>query len=141
MAELVRNDPVVFHFRIGERGPKTQAKGGATVVFRPDRKQFGIALCCSKDRYNRKIGSQIAHSRASLDVWDENPNSRPRRFTPRVISNGSLEFNDVREQARILALNAASAVGNEDVQTAIVVETERRLMKPCSCGKKKKCSK
>ena len=104
--KLTTNDPVVFHFRLG-KGKETQPKAGATVVFLPDQMQFGIALCCCKDRYNKRWGRMIATARA------RNPKStRNHRFDSSPDYEGSLEFDEVKHEAHRLAQLATFKVDN-----------------------------
>ena len=106
--KLVRNDPVVFHFRFGT-GTATNPKAGATVVFSPEARKFGIALCCQKDRYVRQIGIRIATQRA---ISESKPNSR-RRFDHSIPYSGELELEPVRIQAKIIVKEAAARVNND----------------------------
>ena len=108
MALITRNDPVVFHFRVGGRGKETAPKAGATVVFLPDKMRFGISLCCDKDRYNKRWGRKIATARAQ----NENSRITNRRFDSSPDYDGELVFEQVKIQARSLAIAAASAVEN-----------------------------
>jgi len=104
---LTRNDPVVFHFRIG-KGREMKPKAGATVVFLPEERRFGLAMCCSKDRYSRRWGRKIATARA------KNPKSRitNKRFDSTVEYKGDLEMDRIKTAACQMVWHAADAVRN-----------------------------
>jgi len=105
MSQITRNDPLVFHLRIKNK-ETVAAKGGATIVFLPEFKRFGIALCCDKDRYDKRVGRNKAQSRASgnQDIH--------RRFNLAPQYDGEMEFASIRAAALTLANRACAAVGN-----------------------------
>ncbi len=129
--ELTRNEPIVFHFRLGE-GKETQPKTGATVVFLPEEKKMGIALCCAKDRYSRQWGRKIATLRAKIG---EQSRIRNRRFNSTKSYTGSLEYESIKEAALTFARDSAGMVANpmffdmldEDIKptAAVIAERER----------------
>jgi len=106
MSKLNRNE--VFHFRLGQ-GKETQAKAGATVVFSLEKKRFGIALCCEKDRYCKMWGRKIATHRAETG---EKSRIRASRFNSAPEYKGELEFEQVRQEAERVVLLAAINVDN-----------------------------
>ncbi len=120
MSELKRSDPVVFHFRLTDyrqnqfpplpepvRASSTQPKAGATVVFLPRGKTFGLAMCCEKDLYCKRWGRQIAEHRAK-----DGARIRHRRFISSKKYDGPLRMELIREIARNLVYEAATAVDN-----------------------------
>lgn len=100
--ELTRNDPIVFHFRF-------DAKAGATVVFLPKEKRFGLAMCCEKDHYNKKWGKHIATIRAQQGIRQR---FRRRRFRTWCSYDGPLEILELKRIALELVLEASGATGN-----------------------------
>jgi hypothetical protein len=100
--------PMVFHFRVGS-GKEMQSKAGATVVFLPEAKRMGIALCCPKDRYNRKWGRKIAEHRAK---HGNGSRIRNHRFDSNVEYDGPQDVEMVRKAAKRMAFHAADAVHN-----------------------------
>lgn len=111
---LKSNKPLVFHFRVG-KGDTISSKNGATVVFRPDQKRFGVALCCHKDRYCRRWGREIADHRA------EHGDNRVRkgRFNCVVDYDGEMSLDAIRNAASLLVVDAVGAVdGNLLLQIA-----------------------
>lgn len=61
--ELKKTDPIIFHFRMWKFGI-VSACGGATVVYVPKLKRFGVSVCSKKDIYSKKRGRIIAVGRA-----------------------------------------------------------------------------
>lgn len=118
--ELTRDDPIVFHFRLG-KGKDMEPKTGATVVFLPDLKRFGVALCCYKDRYCKRWGRKIATERARNGTRSRIQN---RRFIPYSHYSGLLTMEDVHASAQALAYHAAEKVGNPLVSQAALFITD-----------------
>lgn len=142
--KLTRNDPIVFHFRLG-KGVTTEPKAGATVVFLPDRKRFGIALCCPKDRYSKKWGRKIAterancyfvHNKSDTLMSPSRPRIRNRRFNSSSPYTGPLEMESIRHSARELVCLAAGQVGNPLIAQASILSLVGSLVFPSEADKK-----
>lgn len=122
MVEGKPNKTMVFHFRVprpNQNSPSdVQACAGATVIFRPDLKRFGVALCCPKDRYSRVVGRQVAENHAvyaanrSSDIKSRQRKQQPPRFNHAPVYEGSTDLNDLRAAARALAYDCADRVHN-----------------------------
>jgi len=138
--ELTRNDPIVFHFRLG-RGKDVEPKSGATVVFLPESRRFGVALCCYKDRYCKRWGRKIATERARkgraatpagcVSVSRLGEPLPVRRFVSSPAYNGLLNMKDVQASAQALAYYAAEKVGNPLVSqgSLFIAEGEKAALK------------
>lgn len=111
--ELTKKDPITFHFRV-QRDGKLQACEGATIVFCPENKMFGISLCGIKDVYCKKTGRAIAEHRAKRDFSQcENRTHHPkRRFAYTQQHNGPLTMEAIRSHARSIACVASLCVHN-----------------------------
>lgn len=114
MTTLTRNDPLVFHFRLG-KGTETQPKAGATVVFLLDQKRFGITLCCAKDRYDRKRGARIAILRAENVVSGHSAG----RFPLSRSYDGPMKMDAIRLIATRMVIDAATRVQNPVITSLI----------------------
>lgn len=122
--ELTRNDPVVFHFRLG-KGKDMEPKTGATVVFLPESRRFGVALCCYKDLYCKQWGRKIATERAKNGSRSR---IRNRRFVSSPAYSGLLNMEDVHASAQALAYYAAEKVGNPLIlQESLFIRADERI--------------
>lgn len=106
--KLICNDPVVFHFRIGT-GEVMSPKAGATVVFLPEQRRFGLAMCCEKDRYDKKWGRHVATLRAQVG---DGARKRRRRFLSWRAYDGPMEMMSIRRIALAMVQEASGAVDN-----------------------------
>ena len=112
MSELSRPEPVFFHFRVrNPDGSSPAAKGGATVVYHPTKKKFGVALCCPKDRFCKRVGAKIALHR--LGVGRNVP--KRGRFDYAHPYSDSNEFEDVKFRAKAIVWAAAISVDHQDL--------------------------
>lgn len=119
--KLVRMDEtLVFHFRV-KQGTQTQSKAGATVVFRPNSRRFGIALCCSKDDYRKQWGRKIAQFRLASG---DKSKVRTKRFDCNPRYDGPLDMEHIRNAAGDVAWNASRAVGNIGVRDSLSCEMD-----------------
>lgn len=108
---LTRNDPVVFHFRIG-KGKDMEPKTGATVVFLPEQQRFGLAMCCEKDRYSRKLGRKIATARARVHRTRRHGCRFHFDFDASGYYYEPLEMTAIRDIALGMVYQASEATGN-----------------------------
>lgn len=67
--------PICFHFRSNRQTRPHEdpdiSRGGVTVVFNPDTKRFGYAVCQNIDNFNRKKGYAVALGRSKSSEWGE----------------------------------------------------------------------
>lgn len=122
LTELKRLDqPLVFHFRIG-KSKEMEPKTGATVIFLPDRRRFGVSLCCAKDRYQRSVGIQIASARAQWDITEgfSKGSKQPKRNSYCYDYSGPLTLQHVRAVAKGLVHEMAINVNNRIDAFALV---------------------
>jgi hypothetical protein len=111
LTELKRQDqPLVFHFRIGQEN-EMDPKSGATVFFLPERRRFGVSLCCSKDRFQRSVGVKIACDRALTQGPIKTP-KQPKRNSYIYDYSGPLTLQHIRAVAKGLVNQMAGAVNN-----------------------------
>lgn len=88
-------------------------KAGATVVFLPQEKRFGLAMCCEKDHFNKRLGRHIAARRAwPCAAKESRVPQQQRRFKFSGEYDGPMEITDLRCFALELVLKASKAVGN-----------------------------
>lgn len=125
--KLIRNEPLIFHFRLG-KGKDMEPKTGATVVFLPELKRFGVALCCYKDRYCKRWGRKIATERAKNGTRSR---IQSRRFVSSPAYSGLLTMEDVHASAQALAYYAAEKVGNPLVSQGsfFIADNEKTALK------------
>jgi hypothetical protein len=113
VAALKTDKPLIFHFRVVKEDTSLEAKAGATVVFLPDLKRFGVSLCCSKDHYNKRWGRKIAEHRAR--AGDES-RIKTKRFECAPSYDGPMEMDEIRRNAVRLVYKAAGVVRNFKVR-------------------------
>lgn len=121
-------DPVrVFHFHLEETN-----RGGATLVYDTRTGDFGLALCCQKDHFSRRLGRKIATNRLNNReiIGDKAPKMRFPLVGRVVADTPGFLFACICE----LVTNAAEVVGNGAVKEAVYRTIDGRLMKK-RCGK------
>lgn len=123
MKAVNMNETLVFHFRV-KKGDQIQSRAGATVVFQPDSRRFGVALCCPMDHYRRQWGRKIAKAR----LVGSN-RSRVKRFDCNPRYDGLLDIEHIRTAAGDVAWNASRAVGNIEVRDSLVVGDDNPIIR------------
>lgn len=56
---LKKDSLIILHFRIMSLSPR----GGATVIYDPVTRSFGVSICSYRDNFNKKTGVAIAKKR------------------------------------------------------------------------------
>jgi len=60
MNRITKNTPIILHYHTGDGNYN---RGGATIVYDPNKQAFGVALCSWDDNFSKKIGRKLAFER------------------------------------------------------------------------------